>query len=122
MFLELNEMESMIKGNRDLKKVETLMGTTKEVVSSHMDAYDKLKDKILKLNDEADKAMSGLDFYDLDDEDEADSKPGKKKQSETLKEHLQIIAENIGPDSEDEMAVQMEAGAGSRYNKNSHQA
>jgi len=85
-----------------------------------MDAYDKLRDKIIKLNDEADKAMSGLDFYG--DDDDEDVAPGnKKQQSDMLKEHLQIIAENIGPDSEDDEAIEMEVGAGSKY-KNSHQA
>jgi len=63
-------MEDMIKGNRDLRNMENLMGTTNEAITTHIATYDKLKDKILKINDEAEKAMKDLDFYGDDDSDE----------------------------------------------------
>lgn len=50
MFKELQEMESMIAGNRDLKTMESLMDSTKEVVSSHVKAYDSISKQILKIN------------------------------------------------------------------------
>jgi len=47
MFRELSDMESMIQGNKDLKSVQGLMDSTKDVVGSHIKAYDKLKTQIL---------------------------------------------------------------------------
>jgi len=35
MFKELNDMENHIKQNKDLNSMESLMGTTKEVITTH---------------------------------------------------------------------------------------
>jgi len=35
MFKELNQMENHIKANKDLRSMETLMDTTKEVIDTH---------------------------------------------------------------------------------------
>lgn len=35
MFLELNDLEDMIKGNNDLRKMEDLMEVTNETIDFH---------------------------------------------------------------------------------------
>lgn len=67
MFLELNDLEDMIKGNKDLKTMKELMGATNDVMTAHMTQYETLKTNIMGLNDEAAKAVAELDFYKADD-------------------------------------------------------
>ena len=50
MFKDLNELEDRIKGNNDLKQMETLMETTNEALSHHMKAYETLKNNIMLIN------------------------------------------------------------------------
>lgn len=47
MFLELNDLEDMIKGNKDLKQMEDLMGVTNETIDFHKTSFNTLKDSIL---------------------------------------------------------------------------
>jgi hypothetical protein len=35
MFIELNDLEDMIKGNKDLKEMENLMSVTNEAIDFH---------------------------------------------------------------------------------------
>ena len=42
MYRELEEMQKMIAGNKDLKVMETLMGTTQEVIHTHISSYNTL--------------------------------------------------------------------------------
>lgn len=63
MFLELNDLEDMIKGNKDLKEMEKLMGATNEVITAHKNQYESLKTNIMSINEEADEAIKALDFY-----------------------------------------------------------
>ena len=44
MFLELNDLEDMIKGNKDLKEMESLMGVTNETIDFHKSSFNTLKD------------------------------------------------------------------------------
>ena len=69
MFMELNDLEDMIKGNKDLKTMKELMGVTNDVMTAHMTQYESLKTNIMGLNDEAQKAITKLDFYKADDSD-----------------------------------------------------
>lgn len=64
MMKELNDLEDMIKGNKDLKTMQNLMGVTQQVVDAHIDAYDKLKGDVTKINNEANKAIQSLNFYE----------------------------------------------------------
>jgi len=50
MFLELNDLEDMIKGNKDLKQMEDLMGVTNETIDFHKTSFNILKDSILSIN------------------------------------------------------------------------
>jgi len=56
MFLELNDLEDMIKGNKDLKEMESLMGVTNETIDFHKSSFNTLKDQILSINKEAELA------------------------------------------------------------------
>lgn len=57
MFLELNDLEDMIKGNKDLKQMEDLMGVTNETIEFHKSAFNTLKDSVLAINKEAEQAV-----------------------------------------------------------------
>ena len=50
MFLDLNDLEDMIKGNKDLKQMEDLMGVTNEAMQTHMTSYETLKGQIMTIN------------------------------------------------------------------------
>lgn len=50
MFLELNDLEDMIKGNNDLRKMEDLMEVTNETIDFHKQSFNTLKDSILSIN------------------------------------------------------------------------
>jgi len=63
MFMELNDLEDMIKGNKDLKTMKELMGVTNDVMAAHMTQYESLKTNIMGINDEAHRAIIKLDFY-----------------------------------------------------------
>ena len=49
MFRYSTEMEDLMKGT-DLKAVEGLIDVTKEGMTQHFDAYDKLKDQLLLID------------------------------------------------------------------------
>lgn len=63
MFLDLNELEDMIKGNKDLKPIEEMMDVTGDTIDVHKKAFDSLKDSILSINKQAEAAMDSLNFY-----------------------------------------------------------
>jgi hypothetical protein len=46
----------MIKGNKDLKEMESLMGVTNETIDFHKSSFNTLKDQILSINKEAELA------------------------------------------------------------------
>lgn len=81
MFKELDDMQNLIKDNKDLKTYETLKDTTWEVVDVHMSAYSELKDKILDITKDADQAMDNLNFYGDDDDDDFDAKSQKRQKA-----------------------------------------
>ena len=54
----------MIEGGRDLKAMETLMGTTQEVIDTHITSYKTLQTKILDINTDAEAAIKDLSFYE----------------------------------------------------------
>ena len=83
MFLELNDLEDMIKGNKDLKQMEDLMGVTKETIDFHKTSFNTLKDQILSINKEAELAAESLNFYG-DTEEDVDLKKKKTKDSGKL--------------------------------------
>ena len=91
MFLELNDLEEMIKGNKDLKEMEKLMGATNEVISAHKNQYESLKTNIMSINEEAEEAIQALDFYGGDAAKEATK--GNDKLDSKLKELLRIEEE-----------------------------
>jgi len=64
MFKDLNDLEGMISKNWDLGSMETLMGTTKNIIKTHTSAFDGIKQSILLINKEAESAMDDLNFYD----------------------------------------------------------
>lgn len=88
MFKELNDLEELIKGNRDLRKMEDLMSITNETMINQTKAAQDLSSKITSINQEAEKAVMALSFYD------------DESSTITKKEWLQQIAE----DNEDEEA------------------
>ena len=49
MYKYLNEVEELIKGN-DLRAIEGMMEVTKDGMSQHFDAYDKLKEQLLAID------------------------------------------------------------------------
>lgn len=53
LFKDIDDMQELIKGNQDLKSMETMMGATNEVIKTSYSAYDKLRTNILSINDEA---------------------------------------------------------------------
>ena len=83
MFLELNDLEDMIKGNKDLKQMEDLMGVTNETIDFHKTSFNTLKDQILSINKEAELAAESLNFYG-DTEEDVDPKKKKTKDSGKL--------------------------------------
>ena len=83
MFLELNDLEDMIKGNKDLKQMEDLMGVTNETIDFHKTSFNTLKDQILSINKEAELAAESLNFYG-DTEEDVDPKKKKAKDSGKL--------------------------------------
>jgi hypothetical protein len=64
MFKELNDLEELIKGNRDLRKMEDLMSITNETMINQTKAAQDLSSKITSINQEAEKAVMALSFYD----------------------------------------------------------
>ena len=42
MYRELEDMQKMIEGNKDLQCMESLMGTTQEVIDTHITSYKSL--------------------------------------------------------------------------------
>jgi hypothetical protein len=57
MFMELNDLEDMIKDNKDLKTMKELMGVTNDVMSAHMTQFESLKTNIMGINDQAHRAI-----------------------------------------------------------------
>lgn len=43
-----------------------MMDVTKDGMTQHFDAYDKLKDQIFAINQQADDAINTLNFYEKD--------------------------------------------------------
>ena len=66
MYRELEDMQKMIAGNKDLKVMENLMSTTQEVVDTHITSYKSLQTKILDINNDAESAIKELSFYEKD--------------------------------------------------------
>ena len=79
MFMELNDLQDMIKGNKDLKEMESLMGVTNEAIDFHKQSYNTLKNSILSINKEAETAVNSLNFYGQDEDDEAKPTGAKKE-------------------------------------------
>lgn len=50
MMKELYDIEEQIRGNLDLKEMETLMKTTNEVMHYHFTNYETLKNSIMLIN------------------------------------------------------------------------
>lgn len=59
MLKYLAEVEDLIKGN-DLKAVESMIDVTKEGMTQHFEAYDKLKEQILSIDKMAEDAIKTL--------------------------------------------------------------
>lgn len=57
MFMELNDLEDMIKDNKDLKTMKELMGVTNDVMTAHMTQFESLKTNIMGINDQAHRAI-----------------------------------------------------------------
>lgn len=113
MFLELNDLEDMIKGNKDLRKMEDLMEVTNETIDFHKQSFNTLKDQILSINKEAELAAESLNFYG-NDEEEVENKKSKPKDAKLENQLLRI--EEEGRDEDDE------AGEIQRGGKVSHEA
>lgn len=116
MFKELEEMQEMIRGNRDLKVMDTLKDTTKEVIDTHIRNYDKIKTEIIKINSKAEEAIDRLSFYgdgDLEptDNPDEDKKKQKKKKVYQLPEVVQEL-DDVEEDEDEEVTI--EAG-GKKY-------
>jgi len=84
MFKELEEMQEMIRGNRDLEVMGTLKDTTKEVVDTHIKNYDKIKNEIVKMNSKAEDAIDRLSFYGGDGLEPADNPDEDKKKKKRV--------------------------------------
>lgn len=76
MLKYLTEVEDMIKGN-DLKAVESMIEVTKEGMTQHFEAYDKLKDQLLSIDKMADEAIKTLTRDDRKNSDD-DKKQASK--------------------------------------------
>ena len=63
MFKDLNDLEELIKGNKDLKKMEDLMSITNETMSYQTKNAQDLQSWIASINQEAEKAVMALSFY-----------------------------------------------------------
>ena len=50
MYLDLNETENRIRDNRDLKEMEGFMHPTQEHLTTHMKAFETLKNNIMLVN------------------------------------------------------------------------
>lgn len=109
MFLELNDLEDMIKGNKDLKTMKELMGVTNDVMNAHMTQCESLKTNIMGINEEAQKAISKLDFYKGEDS-------GSQSTMNDHMKELVRIEEEHGEEAEDDEAVGIKSG-----NKVSHE-
>ena len=64
MFKELNELEDLIKGNKDLKQIENLMSITNETISHQTKAAEELQTKLSSIHKEAEKTVMAYSFYD----------------------------------------------------------
>ena len=80
MLKYLTEVEDLIKG-QDLQSIASMMEVTKETMQQHFTAYDKFKDQIIHINNQADEAIKSLQFYD-------DDKPSTKKKAQTQLERV----------------------------------
>lgn len=119
MFKELEEMQEMIRGNKDLKVMDTLKDTTKEVIDTHIRNYDKIKTEIIKINSKAEEAIDRLSFYGNDlleptDNPDEDKKTKNKKKAYQLPD---VVKELDDVDEEEDDEVTIEAGG----NKYSHE-
>lgn len=111
MFKELEEMQEMIKGNRDLEVMGTLKDTTKEVVETHIRNYDKIKNEIIKINTKAEEAIDKLSFYGNDELEPSDNpEEDKKKKKKKGYQLPEVVQELEDVDEDDEAEVMIEAG------------
>lgn len=65
MLKYLTEVEDMMKG-QDLTQIQQMMDVTKDGMTQHFQAYDKMKDQITAMNIQADEAIKSLNFYEKD--------------------------------------------------------
>lgn len=119
MFKELTDMENMIKGNRDLKAMDTLKDTTKEVIDAHIKHYDKLKEDIIKINEKAEDAIDGLNFYGTHDELEPSDNPKEGEAKRRKGYRLPAGIKDLEVVDEDDEADVMIAAGGKKI---SHEA
>ncbi len=66
MLKYLSEVEDLVKNGQDLNSIQEMMDVTKDTMSQHFEAYNKFKGQIDLINQQADQAISSLNFYDTE--------------------------------------------------------
>lgn len=109
MMKDLEEMQELIRGNDDIKDVTSLVKDTSSHIQEHGKAFEKLRRKIQQINNDAESAMSQLDFYGVVDSD-PDSDPEinellrKKKNDKQARkkkyDDLEVILDNPNEDEQ----------------------
>lgn len=64
MLKYLQETQDFLRSKEDLQSIEQMMEVTKDTMEQHFEAYNKFKDQIDTLNEQAEKAITSLNFYD----------------------------------------------------------
>ena len=104
-----------------MKVMSTLKDTTREVIDTHIQHYNKLKDDIVKINENAENAINQLNFYgsdpSIEPSDNPDNKVGKNRKAK--KYQLPKGVEELDVVHEDEEAEVMIA-AGGKVSQEAH--
>jgi hypothetical protein len=64
MFKHLEEMHEMLRSAEDIKSIESMIEVTKDTMTQHFDAYTQFKGQIDTITNQADTAISTLNFYE----------------------------------------------------------
>lgn len=64
MLKYLQETQDFLRSKEDLQSIEQMMEVTKDTMEQHFEAYTRFKGQIDTLNQQAEMAISSLNFYD----------------------------------------------------------
>jgi hypothetical protein len=60
-----------LRSKEDLESIEQMMGVTKETMDQHFEAYNKFKEQLDSLNQQAEQAITSLNFYNNEEDSQS---------------------------------------------------